>query len=181
MVTRAVMAAVLLSAAPARPASAPVPREEYEVKAAFLYHFAHLVEWPAPTLPGEPFVIAVVGHDPFAATLEQVLAGKSVRGQPVHVEPFDGAADQGDARIHVLFVGHGVGDHVRQALAAVAGQPILTVGDDAKFTDRGGMIAFRITSAGRVAFDISLQRAEQTGLRMSSQLLKLARIVGPAR
>jgi hypothetical protein len=43
------------------------------------------------------------------------------------------------------------------------------------------MIGFRVTGEGRVAFDINLRRAEKSGLRMRSQLLKLARIVGPAR
>ncbi len=159
-------------------AAASPPPQEYEVKAAFLYHFAHLVDWPAPSAPGEPFVIAVVGYDPFGATLDEVLAGKSVRGQPVRVQRFAGAAQLAGARVHILFVGR---EHVRRALSALAGQPVLTVGESQRFAKRGGMIGFRATGEGRVAFDINRQRAEQSGLRLSSQLLKLARIVGPAR
>ena len=157
------------------------PPQEYEVKAAFLYHFAHLVDWPAPSAPGERFVIAVVGYDPFGATLDKVLAGKSVRGQPVRVRRFAGAAQLDGARVHILFVGRGDDEHVRRALSALAGQPVLTVGESRRFAERGGMIGFRVTAEGRVAFDINRRRAEQSGLRMSSQLLKLARIVGPAR
>lgn len=157
------------------------PPQEYEVKAAFLYHFAHLVDWPEPSAPGEPFVIAVVGHDPFGATLDEWVAGKWVRGQPVRVQRFAGAAQLDGAHIHMLFVGRGNGKHVRRALSALAGQPVLTVGESQRFAERGGMIGFRVTAEGRVAFDINRRRAEQSGLRMSSQLLKLARIVGPAR
>ena len=157
------------------------PPQEYEVKAAFLYHFAHLVDWPEPSASGEPFVIAVVGYDPFGATLDEVLAGKWVRGQPVRVLRFAGAAQLDGARMHILFVGRGGQEHVRRALSALAGQPVLTVGESPRFAERGGMIGFRVTAEGRVAFDINLRRAEQSGLRMSSQLLKLARIVGPAR
>lgn len=162
-------------------AAATPPPQEYEVKAAFLYHFAHLVDWPAPSAPGEPFVIAVVGYDPFGATLDEVLAGKSVHGQPVRVRRFAGAAQLDGARVHILFVGRGGDEHVRRALSALTGQPVLTVGESQRFAERGGMIGFRVTAEGRVAFDINLQRAEQSGLWMSSQLLKLARIVGPAR
>lgn len=157
------------------------PPQEYEVKAAFLYHFAHLVAWPAPSAPGEPFVIAVVGHDPFGKALDDVLAGRSVRGQPVRIQRFAGSAPIDGARIHMLFVGRGGDKHLRRALSAVAGQPVLTVGESQRFAQSGGMIRFRVTAEGRVAFDINLQRAEQSGLRLSSQLLKLARIVDPPR
>jgi hypothetical protein len=157
------------------------PPQEYEVKAEFLYHFAQLVDWPASYLPGEPFVIAVVGFDPFGTTLGEVLAGKSVRGQPVRIQRFAGAAQLDGAQVHMLFVGRGDADHARRVLSAVAGQPVLTVGESPRFAERGGMIGFRVIGEGRVAFDINLHRAEQSGLRMSSQLLKLARIVGPAR
>lgn len=175
----ALAAAVLLSAPTLSPAAAPPP-EEYEVKAAFLYHFAHLVDWPAPAAPGDPFVIAVAGRDPFGATLDEVLAGKSVRGQPVRVQRIPGGAPIEAGRVHILFVG-GDDDHVRRTLAAAAGQPVLTVGESPRFAKSGGMIGFRMTPDGRVAFDINLERAEQSGLRLRSPLLKLARIVGSDR
>jgi len=175
----AVLAAALLVPAPSVLAATPPP-EEYEVKAAFLYHFAHLVDWPPPAVPDEPFVIAVAGRDPFGEALDHVLAGKSVRGQPVRVLRVAGASQLAGLHAHLLFVGRGEDDHVARTLAAVAGQPVLTVGESPRFAERGGMIEFRVTPEGRVAFDINLQRAEQSGLRMRSQLLKLARIVGPS-
>jgi hypothetical protein len=180
----AVASAVLLARPAVAAAAAPVPTpppEEYAVKAAFLYHFAHLVEWPGPPAPGEPLVIAVVGSDPFGDTLDEVLAGKSVRGQPVRVQRFAGPAQLDGARVHILFVGRGADESMRRSFPILAGQPVLTVGESEDFAERGGIIRFRVTPEGRVAFDINLQRAEQSGLRLSSQLLKLARIVGPGR
>ena len=181
----AVVASAVLLARPGAAAAATVPPtpppEEYEVKAAFLYHFAHLVEWPGQPTPGEPFVIAVVGSDPFENTLEEVLAGKSVRGQPVRVQRFAGPAQLDGARVHILFVGRGADEAMRRSFPILAGQPVLTVGESEDFAERGGVIRFRVTPEGRVAFDINQQRAEQSGLRISSQLLKLARIVGPGR
>jgi hypothetical protein len=176
----AAAAAAILAAAPRAVAATPPP-QEYEVKAAFLYHFAHLVDWPAPADPAEPFVIAVVGEDPFGTTLDEVLAGKAVRTQPVRIQRLAGSAQLEGTRPNILFVGRGDDEHVRRVLAAVAGQPVLTVGESARFAERGGMIGFRVTDEGRVAFDINLQRAQLAGLRLRSQLLKLARIVGPSR
>lgn len=183
MVTKplaALTAGLLLAAPPARSAVATPAPDEYAVKAAFLYHFAHLVDWPAPLAPGEPFVIAVAGPNPFGRALEEVLTGKAVRGQPVQVQRVATTAELEGLRPQIVFVG-GDADHARQALGAVAGQPVLTVGESPRFAERGGMIGFRVTPEGRIAFDINLHRAEQAGLRMSSQLLKLARIVGSGR
>jgi hypothetical protein len=174
------LACAALAGSPLLSAATPPP-QEYEVKAAFLYHFAHLVEWPGTADSTEPFVIGVVGYDPFGATLDTVLANKSVRAQPVRVQRLPSVAQLEDARVDILFVGRGDDDHVRRALAAVASRPVLTVGESARFAERGGMIGFRVTDEGRVAFDINLQRARDSGLRMRSQLLKLARIVETRR
>ena len=172
--------ATALLAPPAPGAATPSPPREHDVKAAFLYHFAQLVEWPVGAAgPGEPFVIAVVGPDPFASALDRALEGKSVRSQPIDVRRFASLAQLGRARVHVLFVGGGDAGFRERALDAVSGQPVLTVGESEGFAERGGMIGFRLTREGRVGFDINARRAEQAGLRMSSQLLKLARIVGP--
>lgn len=181
MTRLAALAAGLLLAAPEAGTAAATPApDEYSVKAAFLYHFAHLVDWPAPLAPGEPFVIAVAGPDPFGRTLEEVLDGKAVRGQPVQVQRVASPAQLERTRAHIVFVGGGA-DDVRPALAALGTQPVLTVGESPRFAESGGMIGFRLTREGRIAFDINLQRAEQAGLRMRSQLLKLARIVETPR
>ena len=176
----ALTAGLLLAAPPARAAVATPAPDEYAVKAAFLYHFAHLVDWPVALAPGEPFVVAVVGPDPFGRTLDEVLTGKAVRGQPVQVQRVATPAQLERTRAHIVFVG-GSADHARPALAALGTQPVLTVGESPRFAERGGMIGFRVTPEGRIAFDINLQRAEQSGLRMRSQLLKLARIVETPR
>ncbi len=178
MIRAVAVAAMMLASARGLRAATPSPGE-HEVKAAFLYHFAHLVDWPATTA-GEPFVIAVAGEDPFGATLDRVLADKAVRGQPVRVQRMAEGSALDPARMHILFVG-GDDEEQRRTLAALGNQSVLTVGESARFAERGGMIGFRVTPDGRIAFDINLHRAEQSGLRMRSQLLKLARIVGPPR
>ncbi len=174
-----VVAAAALASPSAPGAATPAPPREHEVKAAFLYHFSQLVEWPAgATSAGEPFVIGIVGPDPFGSALDQALAGKSVRAQPIRLRRFRTVDGVDAARLHVLFVGGSDAQLHERALDAVGRQPVLTVGEADGFAERGGMIGFRITRDGRVGFDINTRRAEAAGLRMSSQLLKLARIVG---
>jgi hypothetical protein len=149
---------------------------EYEVKAAYLYNFAKFVEWPADTFKdaNEPFVIAVVGRDPFGTALDQLLAGKTVNGHPVEIRR---VADPSQARgSHIVYVAAPEDGTVPLALRRVSGDGVLTVGDGQGFAARGGIIGFR-TEDRRVRFDINAHRAERAGLKVSSQLLKLARIV----
>ena len=160
---------------PARETATPLPGE-YQVKAAFLYHFAQLVEWPALE-DGVPFEVGVLGDDVFGPALEQAFQGKRVHERPLRVRRY------ASLRVlqrppQVLFVAGddtGAAERVQRALGSA---PVLTVGEAEGFAERGGMIGFRLTSDGRVAFDINLRRVDRAGLRMSSQLLKLARIVG---
>lgn len=180
MVRRALAALLALASVSGASAATPESPREHEVKASVLYQMAHLVHWPGALAPSsEPFVIAVAGDDPFGATLERVLAGKTMRGHPVLVLRFPYPAAMDPAGVHILFVGGEDDGQQRRTLAAVAGHPVLTVGETKRFAERGGMIGFRVKNDGRVTFDINLRRAEDTRLRISSQLLKLARIVGP--
>src|ERR1700721_2428538 len=45
---------------------------EYQVKAVFVYNFSHFVEWPAQAFAAAnaPFVIGILGGDPFGANLD---------------------------------------------------------------------------------------------------------------
>jgi hypothetical protein len=59
------------------------------------------------------------------------------------------------------------------------GMPVLTVGEASEFAQAGGIVGFRVTPDGRVAFDVNVEQAERSGLKLSSQLLRVARVVKP--
>lgn len=164
---------LFLSPAAARAAEPRAPTE-IEVKAAFLYHFAQLVGWPNETQG--PMVVAVVGHDPFGDRLEATIGGQTVRGRPIRIERAARPRDLAAAP-HVLFVGAASLPDAQALLAEVPPAGVLTVGAASGFAGGGGMVEFRVTPAARVAFDIDLRAVERAGLAMSSQLLKIARVV----
>ena len=152
---------------------------EYEVKAAFIYHFAQLVDWPPSDTPSDkPFVIALVGEDVFGRQLEDVIGGAKAHNRGIRIVRAR-SVEALALRPDLLFVGAKSAREAQRALALVATAPVLTVGEAEGFAESGGMIGFRLTADGRVAFDINLQAADQAGLKLSSQLLKIARIVGP--
>ena len=115
-------------------------------------------------------MIGVLGHDPFGETLDVTVRGKIVNGRKVDVRRFDKASDVKDCNI--LFIGRD--DYERTGIPTQPG--MLTVGESSGFLKAGGMISFHIED-NRVRFEIRPASARSAGLRVSSQLLKLGRVL----
>jgi uncharacterized protein DUF4154 len=152
---------------------------EYQVKAAFLYNFAKFVEWPAGAAgPTAPIVICVIGHDPFGAVLDQTVQSKTINGRPLAVKrPADPA---GLRSCRILFVGSSEGDQLPGLLKMAERAGILTVGDMDGFPRMGGMIGF-VLEDNKVRFEVNVDAVERARIRISSQLLQLARVVHDGR
>lgn len=165
---RKVLIVLVLMAAPLR-AQAP----EYDLKAAFLFNFAKFVEWPASAFAGEraPLTVCVFGEDPFGSTLDAVVQGERVGERSLLVQRPDSIDDLGECR--VLFVSRSEKDRLRDVMAEVEGQPVLTVADTDGFLRAGGVINF-ILEGSKVRFLIDQEAAGRSGLRISSKLMRLA-------
>jgi hypothetical protein len=150
---------------------------EYQVKAVFLFNFAHFVSWPANTFqrPDAPFVIGIVGTDPFGSTLDDVVRGETVDHHPFVVKRFQDTRDIADCDI--LFIGRTDSVRVDEALAALKGRSVLTV-SDADGSDRRGVMIQLFTESNRVRLRIDLAAAKAANLTISSNLLRPAEIVG---
>ena len=149
---------------------------EYAVKATYLYKLAPFIEWP-PVAFGSadaPFPICVVGEDPFDGFLEHAVAGRSVGTHPVVLRRLDVLTADTDCRI--AFVGRLRSQSLNEALAAVQGQPVLTVTDSNIGAHTGSIIQF-VIDRGRVRFDIDVEAAARNHLSISSKLLNLAATV----
>lgn len=147
-----------------------------EVKAAFLFNFPSYVEWPARAFsgPGEPLVIGILGDDPFGHVLEELVAGRTVQGHPLELRRLTRLSDA--EAVHVVYLGFSDPADIAFAAAMLRDRPVLTVADGERLAEHGAMINLRLRGQ-KVGFDINLEAADQAGLKLSSQLLKLARIV----
>ena len=165
-----VLAALMLTsvAASAVPASSP----EYEVKAAFLYKFGNFVDVHVP--PGFPFVVTILGDDPFGDAIDAMVRGKSIGGRPVEVRRVHNVSEikQGG----IVFISASEKPRMREILEALRNTPALTVGDIDGFAAAGGMIGF-VLDQNRVRFEINQGAAEEAGVRINAKLLALARII----
>jgi hypothetical protein len=152
---------------------------DYEVKAAFLLHFTRLINWPTVTQEQPFIVVGVLANEPFADVLADV-AGRDATKRNLRIER-NASLDQMTERPQVLFVGSDSAAEARRICSAMGSDAVLTVGDLPDFARGGGMIGFRLTDDGRVAFDVNVARTQAAGLKISSQLLKVARIVEARR
>ena len=140
------------------------------VKAAYLFRFAQYVEWP--TEPADvPFVIAVSGAEDVAVHLERLLPGMSVNGRRAVVRRVTRAQElQG---VHILYVGANAFARTRALRAQASERPILIVTDNERGLDGGGVINFLEVNRN-LRFEVSLNAADRSGLKINSALLAVA-------
>ncbi len=153
------------------------PPEEYKVKAAFLYNFARYVRWPVDAfIDGDaPVIVAVYGEDPFGTALVDALAGKQIGERRFVIERIPSLDKL--RPVHLLFVPERSERDIAAIVEHYAGTPTLIVGDTMKTVESGGSIGFYMESK-KVRFAINTGAVKRGNLEVSSQLLKLARIVG---
>ncbi len=163
--------------APPGHAQAPTPASrEYAIKAAFLFNFAQFVEWPTNVFAeaDSPFVIGVLGANPFGKSLEEIVRGESIRGHPVQVRYL--RADEPIADCTALFISQSENARLEAILQSLERKPVLTVSDVERFARRGGMIRF-VNQQNKIRFTINPEAAKNAGLSLSSKLLRLGEIV----
>ncbi|NVM21789.1 MAG: YfiR family protein [Desulfobacterales bacterium] len=155
------------------------PSREYLIKAAFLYNFAKFVEWPTEAFPNDstPITLCILGEDPFGDALESIK-GKTIRGRDMVIRHVVRVEDL--EHCHILFVSASEEKRLPQILNTIRDKTILTVSDMNRFARRGGIINL-VTVRSKIRFEINVDATDLVGLRISSKLLRLARIVKDGR
>lgn len=151
---------------------------EYQVKAAFLFNFSEFVSWPTQAFSSAnaPIIIAVLGHDPFGADLDAIVSGEHVGLHPLIVRRYHDVSEVDGC--HILFIDRSEATELPQILQALRGRNILTVSDIDGSAKSGVMIDLVIQS-NHIRMRINIAAARASGLRISSQLLRPAQIIGP--
>lgn len=152
--------------------AAAEPVSEDELKAAYVYHFAQLTEWPAgaPGTGHAPFLLCILGGDPphpaFAA-----LRGKTAHGRRIELRA---VADAAQARAcDALYVAASGAARLQDVVAALSQVPVLTIADAETPAAQSAIITL-VPHEARIGFHINLDAARRSGLRISARLLRLA-------
>lgn len=148
---------------------------EYEVKAAFLLNFMQFVEWPASVTNSTktPFLIGILGEDPFGTTLEEIIKDENINGRTLTIKRKRQATELKDCQL--IFVCRSEKTQLKEILSTLRGSCSLTVSDTDQFCRHGGMIGL-FNEGGKIRFEINQEAAEQSQLKISSKLLRLGRL-----
>jgi hypothetical protein len=143
------------------------------VKAVFLLNFARFTEWPSRAARG-PLTLCVLGDPDVAAALDALVGDRPINGRDVTVASIE------TFRIvrscHLLYVSGEDPARITEALDAVSSLNILTVGDGEHLARTGGVAAL-FPEDGRIRFGINPDALNRAGLRVSSKMLGLARLI----
>lgn len=151
---------------------------EYPVKAEFLERFTHFIRWPSTSFAraDSPFVVCVIGENPFGTYLTELVRRHSIQSRPAVLRWLSTTAEIDGC--HLLFIARSERRHIASIVKRTSGRPILTVGDTEGFA-RAGVLVNLYIHGSNVRFEINIVAVKQSGLKFSSKLLKLARLVDP--
>jgi hypothetical protein len=149
--------------------------KEYYLKAAFLYNFARMVEWPenAHSNKRSPINICFIGNDPYGNALN-TIANKKVKQRPLSIKR--DIHPESISQCHILFISESESFYLDDILKQTRNKQILTVSEIKDFTRKGGHVTFYISEDKHIRLKINLQELEQSQLKMSSRILVLADI-----
>ncbi|WP_172623224.1 YfiR family protein [Flavisolibacter ginsenosidimutans] len=152
-------------------ANAQTPTTANQIKAVFLFNFSKFVNWPPDALNNAPFVIGILGKDPFGPYIERVVEGEKMNGQPIVVQRYDDVKDVKNCQI--LYINKSNSAEIARSLSA---HGMLTVSDGENFATSGGIVRFYLEN-NRLHLQINVKQAKAADLQISSKLLRIADVI----
>ena len=150
--------------------------QSVQTKAAYIVNFTSFVTWPDAVMSdgNAPFVITVLGQDPFGEMLANLTAGRNVGGKRIEIQHVTTVSVDSLQRSHIVYISPSMADNVRWIITNTQHRPILTISEIPDFMSQGGVLNF-VTENNRVAFEINVSAVERASLAVNARLLRLAR------
>ena len=150
---------------------------EYEVKAAFLEKFTRFIEWPKEVHLedlNKPFIIAVIGENPFSSILNNMYAKLKIKNKKVEIRYISTVEEITDCNI--LFISESEKARIKHIISHTEKKPILTISDEKNFSKKGILITLYVKSS-HISFEVNSNAVHNAGLYMSSLLLNLSKAI----
>jgi len=146
-----------------------------EIKAALVFKFPVYVRWPggAMNAKSDNFEFCVLGNCRLSDLLSQ-FDGEKVMGKTICIKRLSNIEALGNC--HMLFISSSEKGNLPAIFKTIQGKPVLTVGDMKGFARNGGIINFTRKNDS-VHFEINPESGKRAGLKITSKLLRLAKIV----
>ncbi len=149
--------------------------KEYSIKASFVFKFLEFVDWPEnSTANSNDLVIAVIGKTPIAAELQKISSNYKTDNRKIKIKMVNHVKELDDANL--VFISSSKMSELKAIMDWADSSGALTIGDEPGFAQLGIMINFTIEQES-IRFEINKGSAESAGIKISSLLLNVAKIV----
>lgn len=160
------------------PAAAAQVKDAYELRAAILYNLSRFVNWRDEVFasPSAPLVIGVLGRDPFGPHLVEAVHGRTTtEDRPLEVVTIASIEDLD--RCHMIFVTADAEQEHADWIARLDTAHVLLVGETLDLVQSGGGSFALILEGTRIRIHLNKAQADQAGLTIRAQLLRLCQMV----
>jgi hypothetical protein len=149
---------------------------EYQSKARALVNLPNFIEWPDSAFPSgqSSFSVCVLGDFRFGISLAELAKGRTTHGRPIEIHGLK--KDEDIQACQILYISQLEAKRYAKILDGVRGSNKLTVGETPNFLDAGGALVLSFEPEG-LRFDVNLRATKAAHLKISSNLLALARRV----
>lgn len=152
------------------------PRE-YAIKAGYIYNFTKFIHWPEEVhrkINDSGLTFCVAGENPFGDLLGRLKEKLQAKGKKLLFKYRVSSKEISECQ--VLFIDRSENERLEHILTQVENYPVLVISDTPRFAERGvGINLF--TQGNKIRFEINIKAIGRSGLRVSSDLLNLAKIV----
>ena len=148
----------------------------YRLVSLYVYNFGKLIEWPTAQKTGE-FVIGVYGDTPLYQEVIKTTNQKSKGLQPIVVKKIESLDML--KKCHIVFVSKKESSKFKLIAETLAGSPTLIVTEQTGYARKGSCINLFIDEDddGKTKYEINKTLVEGKGLKVSSDLITLGRVV----
>jgi hypothetical protein len=153
------------------PVNAEQTVTEQSLTVAFLYNFLKLAEWPDDN-QSRKLTVCVSQKNNIESEIEGIN-GKSIQNKTIQTLFID--IDHNGSKCQLIFISREEdASHIQKWMKDTEKSSTLLVSNIESFLDMGGMIAL-INNGERLQFEVNLDRVKESHIKLSSQMLKIAR------
>ena len=140
------------------------------IKAAYIYNFAKLIDWPSENKTGN-FIIGVYGNSTVYQELIKKYSSKRIGTQDIEIKKLSESPQVGN--VHVLFIAQSNINDLDAILDNIGVDPVLVITESPGTLKLGSVINFLISN-NNLKFELNLKEASNRQLIVGSRLKDLA-------
>lgn len=143
-------------------------QNDYKFHSVFLYNFTKYIQWPSNQ--GD-FVIGVLGNSNIYEELVKLVQNRTVGSQKIVVKKFSSVASVEDC--NMLFIPSSQSRNLDDLKDKARRQSTLLITESPGMASKGSNINF-VLKDGKWKFEINEQTIKEAGIKVSSELMRLA-------